>query len=111
MERITPGDWDVGDVLNRCDLRLWQFDLYLISNSRPWIGPIIGRDKTAGGGSRDERASDLLYAHSKLTGKLAVHFDFDARVIERLLELQVAQYRNLAKLHQKLFCIGSILLQ
>src|SRR5207249_3311867 len=33
MERITSGDWDVCDVLNRCDLRLWQFHLHLISDS------------------------------------------------------------------------------
>src|SRR5215469_11257170 len=111
MECVTPGDWYVRDVLNRGNLRLGELDLHLITNSRPWISPVVGSNETAGRCCRYKRAPNLFDINAKLTGKLTIHIYFDAGVIERLLELQIAQGRDFAEFGQKLFCICSIVLQ
>ena len=47
MQRVTPSDGDIRYVLNRRDLRLWQFNLHLVCNARPGIGPVVGSHETA----------------------------------------------------------------
>ena len=77
-----------------CHARLRHFDLHLERDARPRVGPVVRRDEPARRGRRGERPPDLIDGDAELPGALAVDVDADRRIVERLLEWQVAQRRE-----------------
>ena len=72
--------------------------LHLERDAGPRIGPVVRRDEAARRGRGGERPADLIDGDAELAGELAIDVDLDRRIVERLLELQVAQRRNLREL-------------
>jgi hypothetical protein len=108
---IAAGDRDIRDVLNRSNLRLRQFNLDLICNARPGIGPVVWGDETAGRGRCHQRSAHLLDRDSKLACQFSIDVDFNTRIIKRLLKLQVTKWSDLFESGENLFRICAVILQ
>ncbi len=75
-----------------------HLQLHLIADAALGIGPVNRNDVTAGGGGGDHGVGRLGHGQAGQAGPFPIDLHLDARIIERLAELQIAQGRNLAHL-------------
>ena len=98
MRRAVGADGHDAQVVERRHARLRHFDLHLERDARPRIGPVVRRDEPARRGRGGKRSPDLIDGDAQLPGTLPIDVDVDGRILERLLELQVPQRRDLREL-------------
>ena len=67
----------------------------------------IARGVAAGVGGGDQRFADVAGGHAAEAGPLAVEGDLDGRVVERLLDLHVAQRVDPVELLAELVHVGA----
>src|SRR5260370_15045730 len=85
---------NIANIAERGHLRLWYLHLDLITNTRLRVSPIIRRDKTAGGGRRDNGRTDIIRGCAKLARDLSIHTNIDCGVMLRLFILKITKDRN-----------------
>ena len=95
---------DVGRLghLGRRDLHL---DLVRIAADV--VAPEDPRGVAAGVGGGDQRFADVAGGHAAQAGSLAVERDLDGRVVERLLDLDVAERLDPVELLAELVHVGA----
>ena len=82
------------DVGRLGHLGLRDFHLDLVRIAADVVAPEIARGVAAGVGGGDQRLADVARGHAAEAGPLAVERDLDGRVVERLLDLHVAERRD-----------------
>ena len=95
-----------GNVLNVLDgghLRLRNLHLDLISDTGLRVGPVIRNHKPARRRCGQERAAYASRGNSHLPGTLPVDVDVQARIVQRLVVLKVAECMNLGEFATNLF--------
>ena len=97
---VAVSDRNVFRLFNRVHIVLWNLHLDLVGDTTVWVGPVVGHDKAAGRGGRDERAREVFHRQpaAARAGQLAIQLHGDRGVIERLAELQVAECGNFFEL-------------
>ena len=75
-------------------LRRRDLHLDLVRIAADVVAPVVPRGVAAGVGGRDQRFADVAGGHAAEPGPLAVEGDLDGRVVERLLDLDVAERRD-----------------
>ena len=78
--------------------RLRDLDLDLKRDTGARIGPEVRCDEPARRGRRGKRLTDLVHSDPELASELTIDVDVDGGVVERLLDLQIAERRNLREL-------------
>src|SRR5262249_14451200 len=76
--------WQIGDVLQRRHLRLWDLDLNLETVAAARVTPEVQVRVAAGRRCGNERSADVGGGDAKLSRPIAVDLDLERRVIERL---------------------------
>src|SRR5260370_34524350 len=82
---------NIANIAERGHLRLWYLHLDLITNTRLRVSPIIRRDKTAGGGRRDNGRTDIIRGCAKLARELSIHKHSGCGEMLRLFVLNITK--------------------
>ena len=75
-------------------LRRRDLHLHLVRVAADVVAPEVARGVAAGVGGGDQRLADVAGGHAAEAGPLAVEGHLDGRVVERLLDLHVAERRD-----------------
>ena len=95
------------DVGRLGHLGLRDLHLDLVRIAADIVAPEVAHGVAAGVGGGDQRFADVAGGHAAQAGPLAVERDLDGRVVERLLDLHVAERLDPVELLAELVHVGA----